>query len=162
MTDLVFDTTSNQGLHTAMMEGMRKNVGWNVSNMICPFDQELNPRGELLMQLTKCKNNIKGAVESVHLWISLVGAMEWKNKGGEYYVSKSGMEDYFNQCAAIINLIQEQAPRPINTTADIFALNEPLKRYADVIWLASNRRHWYSSPKHSGGGYSGVVEWVAG
>ena len=105
--------------------------------MICPVDQELNPRGELLMQLTKCKNSTKGAVESVHLWISLVDAMEWKNKGGEYYVMKSGMEDYFTQCAVIINLIQEQASRPIiitiNTTADIFALNEPLKHYADVI-----------------------------
>ena len=63
--------------------------------------------------------------------------MERKNKGGEYYVITSGMEDYFTQCAVIIRMIQEQAPRPIiitsNTTADILALKEPLKRYADVI-----------------------------
>ena len=68
--------------------------------MICPADENLNPRGELFMQLTRGKNSIKGA-ESIHLWISLVDAMKWKNKGGEYYV--------------------------VNTTADIFALNEPLK-----------------------------------
>ena len=99
--------------------------------MICPADESLNPRGELLMQ---CKSSVKGAVESIH---RLVDAMEGKNNGGEYYVIKSGMKEYFGRCAAIINMIQEEAPRPIiitiNTTAEIFALNEPLKRYVDVI-----------------------------
>ena len=97
VTDLIFFTKSNKGLHTT--EGLSRNVGWNMGNMICPVDEELNPRGELLMQLTKRKNSVKGAVESVHLWMSLVDAMEWKNKSGEYYVIKSGMEEYFSQCA---------------------------------------------------------------
>ena len=115
---------------------MSGNCGWNMGNMICPVDEDLNPRGGFLMQLTKCKNSVKGTVESVHLWISLADARQWKNKDGEYYVIKSGVEEYFSQCAVIINLIQEQAPQPIiitiNTTADIFAWNEPLKQTASV------------------------------
>ena len=90
------------------------------------------------MQLTRCKN-----VEPVHLWISYVDAMEWKNKGGEYY----GMEEYFGQCAAIMSLGQEEPPRriiiTINTTADIFALNEPFKRYMAGVKPPA----LYSSPK---------------
>ena len=64
------------------------------------------------MQLTKCESSIKGAVESVHLWISLVDG------------------------AVIINLMKNRPHDQLSsrsTRLDIFALNEPLKRYADVI-----------------------------
>ncbi|CAJ1386327.1 unnamed protein product, partial [Effrenium voratum] len=44
---------------------------------------------------------------------------------------------YFGQCADVINAIQGIVPRPVvitlNTTADIFAANEPLKHYADIF-----------------------------
>ena len=137
VTDLVFFAKSNKGAYTAMPDGLNAHAGWNMANMICPSNEDINPNGELLTQLTRCKTSIKDTVESGHLWISLADAVKWRNKGGQYYVVKSDKEGYFKRCADIINMIQAIAPRPIivsiNTTADIFALNEPLTRYTDVI-----------------------------
>lgn len=54
-----------------------------------------NSGGELMAQLTRCRNSIRDNVESVQLWISLHDAVEWKGKGGQFYVVKSNMEEYF-------------------------------------------------------------------
>ena len=48
-----------------------------------------------MAQLTRCRNSIRDNVESVQLWISLHDAVEWKGKGGQFYVVKSNMEEYF-------------------------------------------------------------------
>ena len=60
---------------------------------------------------------------------------------------------------------EEEALRPIiitiNTTADIFALNEPLKCYVDAIIAGQTASIGFLDPKRSGRAFSGIGGWVA-